>query len=386
MKLYLDHASTSPILDESLKVMMDAYREAYANPSSAHSFGSDVEKRSKQAKKSILKNLWGKPDNLIITSGGTEANNQIIFSQSYKRAGNNSCFLTSSIEHKSVLMPLEYWVPKKSIYSLKVGDNGQISLEILEEILEKEGENLTFVSLMHVNNETGIIQPLEKAAEIIRKKSPEAFIHVDGVQAFGKIHIQPLLGHIDAYSISAHKVKGPRGLGALWIKNPTKINPLLRGGNQEYGKRAGTENIPGLLGFEKSVLKAYKNLEKNHQSLLEIRKNIIEEIKNRISDVMVIESKDQQVPGIILLAFENIKSEVLLHSLESEGIYVSSGSACTARKDEISHVLIAMGIPRQWAEGVLRISFDEMLTSDQILYLVEKLSDHIQKIRKWTKR
>ncbi len=386
MKLYLDHAATSPILDESLRVMVDAYREAYANPSSAHSFGSDVERRGKQAKKNILKHLAGKPKNLIMTSGGTEANNQMIYSQSVKSSGKAACFLTSSIEHKSVLQPLEHWTPKESVHLLKVGRTGQISLEHLDEILEKEGKRLTFVSLMHVNNETGIIQPLQKAVEIIRHKSPEAFIHVDGVQAFGKIEVQDLIRSIDAYSISAHKLRGPRGLGALWIKNPDKLNPLLHGGDQEYGKRSGTQNSPALLGFEKSVIKAYENLHENHQKRLAIRETIIEEIKSSIRDTMVIEVKDQQVPGILLIAFEGVKSEVLLHSLETEGIYVSSGSACAARKDEISHVLKAMEIPLEWAEGVLRISFDETMTTEQILYLVEKLTEHVQKIRKWVKR
>ncbi|SFH45458.1 cysteine desulfurase [Tindallia magadiensis] len=386
MQIYLDHAATSPITSDVLEEMNKAYKDLYANPSSAHSFGSRVEKRCKDAKKNILKYLSGNLENIIITSGGTESNNHVIFSQGIKTFQKPESFLTSSIEHKSVLEPIKFWSLSKELSVLNVDKSGQYSLDHLEKLLKKGKNHVAFISLMHVNNETGIIQPIEEAVRLIKQYVPNAFVHVDGVQAFGKIPIKNILPWVDAYSISAHKIKGPRGIGALWVKQPGKLLPLIRGGGQENNHRSGTTNTPALLGFEKAVSNCYQKMEENNRKKHQIREKIIKELSEKVDDFYIIESATCQVPSIVMIAFKKIKGEVLIHSLEADGIFLSAGSACNASNSQISHVIKAMNISSEWEEGVIRISFDEMLEDHEIVYFTNKIAKHCTEIRRWVKR
>ncbi|SDY85513.1 cysteine desulfurase family protein [Tindallia californiensis] len=386
MQIYLDHAATSPITSDVLEEMNKAYMSLYANPSSAHSFGSRVEKRCKEAKKKISKYLSGNMDQMIITSGGTESNNHAIFSQGIKAFQKPDSFLTSSIEHKSVLEPMKFWSLSKELSVLNVEKSGQYSLDHLENLLKKGKNHVAFISLMHVNNETGIIQPIEEAVKLIQEYAPDAFIHVDGVQAFGKISIKNILSWVDAYSISAHKIKGPRGIGALWVKKPDKLLPLIRGGGQENNNRSGTTNTPALLGFEKAVSNCHQNMEKNNRKKHEIREKIIKELSKKVDDFHIIESATSQVPSIIMIAFKKMKGEVLIHSLEADGIFLSAGSACNSSNSKISHVIKAMNVPSEWEDGIIRVSFDEMLEDQEIVYFTDKIAKHCKQIRRWVKR
>ncbi len=382
-EIYLDNAATTRAYDEVISYINEINDKYYGNPSSLHTKGIESEKLVKQARQRIAASLGVMPGEVLFTSGGTESNNTAIMGYLFanKRKGNH--IITSAIEHPSVLEVYKHL--SKNGYRvdiLEVDSNGKIKLDMLEGLVSDE---TALVSLIYVNNETGAIQPVEEAAQIIKSRNNSAIFHVDGVQAYGKLQINPKKSGIDMVSISSHKIHGPKGVGALYIKSGIKVNPLLFGGGQENKLRSGTENVPGISGFGLAAEITFKSLEENNRKLSKLKKFFITQLEEKTDGYLVI-SPDDGSQYILNTAFSNLKSEVMLHHLEEKGIYVSTGSACSSRKNTASHVLKAMNIDSCYLQGAIRFSFSQFINKEDIEYTVDAIKDIIPRIRYGGKR
>lgn len=382
-EIYLDNAATTRAYDEVISYINEINDKYYGNPSSLHTKGIESEKLVKQARQRIAASLGVMPGEVLFTSGGTESNNTAIMGYLFanKRKGNH--IITSAIEHPSVLEVYKHL--SKNGYRvdiLEVDSNGKIKLDMLEDLVSDE---TALVSLIYVNNETGAIQPVEEAAQIIKSRNNSAVFHVDGVQAYGKLQLNPKKSGIDMVSISSHKIHGPKGVGALYIKSGIKVNPLLFGGGQENKLRSGTENVPGISGFGLAAEITFKSLEENNSKLSKLKRFFITQLEEKTDGYLVI-SPDDGSPYILNTAFSNLKSEVMLHHLEEKCIYVSTGSACSSRKNTASHVLKAMNIDSCYLQGALRFSFSQFINKEDIEYTVDAIKDIIPRIRYGGKR
>ncbi len=382
-EIYLDNAATTRAYDEVISYINEINDKYYGNPSSLHTKGIESEKLVKQARQRIAASLGVMPGEVLFTSGGTESNNTAIMGYLFanKRKGNH--IITSAIEHPSVLEVYKHL--SKNGYRvdiLEVDSNGKIKLDMLEGLVSDE---TALVSLIYVNNETGAIQPVEEAAQIIKSRNNSAVFHVDGVQAYGKLQLNPKKSGIDMVSISSHKIHGPKGVGALYIKSGIKVNPLLFGGGQENKLRSGTENVPGISGFGLAAEITFKSLEENNSKLSKLKKFFITQLEEKTDGYLVI-SPDDGSQYILNTAFSNLKSEVMLHHLEEKGIYVSTGSACSSRKNTASHVLKAMNIDSCYLQGAIRFSFSQFINKEDIEYTVDAIKDIIPRIRYGGKR
>ena len=386
MKLYLDHASTTQMHPEVVKSMNESYHQFYGNPSSVHRPGYEANKRIELARDKILSMVNAKNYHLVFTSGGTEANNLAILGMAKQHQKQTLQFMCSEIEHPSVIRVYDHLKHEGvNVSYIPVTKQGILDLKAMEKLLE---EPTHMVSLMHVNNETGIIQPVLEAVKCIREKSPKTLIHVDGVQAFGKIAVNMSEMNPDFYSISAHKIGGPRGIGALMIKNGVKLSPVMYGGGQENDIRPGTENTPGIIGLEKAACLKDKEISAHLTKLWEIRNLLIQQITNTVQGITIVENTEAvyQFPGILTICVDQVKSEVILRMLSDDGVYLSAGSACSSRKTSASHVLKAMKISNTAIDGAIRISFNETLSVEQITYFVQHFEKHVNLMRKMMKR
>ncbi len=385
MEIYLDNCSTTKARDEVIDEMIYYLREDYGNPSSLHRMGFNVEKKLEGVREGISNFLRVDKDEMYFTSGGTESNNLAIqgIINKYNKKGNH--IISTNIEHPSVLNTLKHYEKLGyEITYLKVDKNGLISLEELKNAIR---EDTILVAIMLVNNEIGSIQPIKEIKEIINEKNPNTILHVDGVQAFGKIPIKIKDWGIDTLSFSGHKIHGPKGIGGLYINKSLNLEPIVFGGNQEKGMRSGTENIPGIMGLGKAVEIMEKNNTKDFQKVKEIKsyftKRLIDEIKYlHINSPM----GENSSPYILNVSFEYTRGEVLLHYLEDKNIYVSTGSACSSKSTEKSHVLKALGLTDLQSEGAIRFCFSYENTIEEIDYTMEVLKESIEEIRQITMR
>ena len=385
MEVYLDNAATTKPRKEVVEAILKSLEEQYGNPSSLHKKGVEVEKEIKRIRRIVAKALGCTDQEMIFTSSGTEANNLAIrgISDAYKRSGNH--IITSKIEHKSVLNTFsELEKIGFEVTYLDVDNKGFISIEQLENAINN---NTILVSIMYVNNEIGSIQPIEKISKIIKAKNPKTLFHVDGVQAFGKMKINLKDINIDSFSISGHKIHGPKGIGALYIRKGTKINPLLTGGSQEMGIRSGTENVPGIYGLGEAVRLFMEEQDKNINYLKNLRDYFIDRFISQVEGIHIIsETNDHFAPHIINISFPGVRSEIMLHSLEQDGIYVSSGSACSSKRKGYSHVLEAVNMKDNLIDSALRFSLSYTTTKDEIDYAIEKTKEHFINLKSIIKR
>jgi len=370
--IYLDNASTT----KPQKAAQDAVTETFenfGNPSSLHGLGLSSEKVISKSAEAIAKALGVMPKNIYFTSGGTESNNTAILGYCVANKKRGTHVITTKIEHPSVLEPFHILEKEGfSVSYLDVNENGEISLEQLEEVLK---EDTIFVSIMAVNNETGTIQPFDKAKAVMKKKSPKAVLHVDGVQGFLKVDIKPKAMGIDLLSISGHKIGGIKGTGALYMADNIHINPLIAGGGQQKNMRSGTQNVPGIAAFG-AACENYKPVQKAVRE--ELKKKIEENIPN-----VKINGTNNNSGYVLNVSFIGIKAEILLHTLEAKGIYVSTGSACSTNKPMPSYVLTAMGCNKKEIEGAIRMSFsDEEFDID---FVVKTLKEEVENIRKYVR-
>lgn len=387
MEAYLDNSATTRCSDRACQVMVDLLTKDYGNPSSLHMKGIEAERFVETAKKKISKTLRVSEKEIIFTSGGTESNNLAIIgaAMANRRAGNH--IITTSIEHASVENPMEFLKEQGfEITYLSVDENGIISLEELEEAVT---EQTILVSMMQVNNEIGAIEPVAEAVELIKKKNPDTLIHVDAIQSYGKMYIYPKKLGIDMLSVSGHKIHGPKGSGFLWVKEKTKLKPLILGGGQQRGMRSGTENVPAIAGLGEAAEEIYENLDEKRAHLYGLKQRFIEGIEKLEGTHVNGKTGEDSAPHIVSVSFEGIRSEVLLHSLEDRGIYVSSGSACSsnnhAGKQKGSKTLRNIHLKENLLDSTLRFSFSVHTTEEEIDYALEVLGELLPVLKKYTR-
>ncbi|MDY6827119.1 MAG: cysteine desulfurase family protein [Bacillota bacterium] len=355
-EIYLDNSATTRPFPEIIDLMGRVQEETYGNPSSLHEKGVTAEQLLGKARRSLAPFFRDREKEIIFTSGGTEANNLAVIGTALRNCRRGKHLITSAVEHPSVLNCFRFLEGQGFRVSyIPVDKNGTLDLDKLERTVD---EDTILVSIMHVNNEMGAVQPLQEIGPVIKKRTPDALLHVDAVQSLAKLPLAVDLWQADLVSCSAHKIHGPRGIGCLWIREGTLLQPLLYGGDQERGLRPGTENTPAIAGFGLIIRLMEEKLSKVEKSLMDLKLAFLEHLQDSGIHFFVNgPSPEKGAPHILNLSFPGLKAEVLLHSLEERGIYVSSGSACHSRRLEPSHVLTALGLEREKLDSALRFSF-----------------------------
>lgn len=383
MEAYLDNSATTYCLPEATELMVALLTKDYGNPSSLHLKGVEAEKYINDAKKKIAKTLKVQEKEIYFTSGGTESNNLAILgsADANKRAGKH--VITTSVEHASVSNPFAYLAENGyEVSYLSVNEYGEISIEELQSLLRPD---TILVSLMHVNNEIGAVEPIEEAGKIIKETNPNTLFHVDAIQSYGKFRINPKKMNIDLLSVSGHKIHGPKGSGFLYIKDKTKIKPLIYGGGQQKGMRSGTENVPAIAGIGLAAEKMYEKLEENVEHMYELRERFIAGV-TAIDGVTVNGRKDRAcAPHIVSVSIDGVRAEVMLHTLEDKQIYVSAGSACSSNKPSVSKTLKNIGLSENLLDSTIRFSFCAETTVEEIDYAIEVMSQVIPMLQKYTR-
>lgn len=376
MEVYMDNSATTKPYAEVVEEMTYILNNVYANPSSLHSVGKEAEDRMNAARDVIAHTLGCSSKELIFTSGGTESDNLAIigYALANKRSGNK--LITQKTEHMAVLEAFRFLETQGfEVYYADVDSTGAVSPE---DIIAHIDDSTILVSIMHVNNETGAIMPVDKIGAAIDHKS--CVLHVDAVQSYGKIDVNPKKLNADMLSISSHKIHGPNGVGALYVRNGIRLAPLLYGGKQEGGLRSGTENLAGICGFAKAAEIKFKNLRETQEHVSCLKGALCARLTGSIDNV-VVNSPEDSIYAILNVSFPGLKSEVLLHILESKGIYISTGSACNSKK-KLNYVLSSMGIKDNVTDAAIRFSFSEFNTMDHVDYVAETLAKEVPLLRK----
>ncbi|MCR4739123.1 MAG: cysteine desulfurase [Lachnospiraceae bacterium] len=376
MEVYLDNSATTRVYDEVAALMSKIMLEDYGNPSSLHNMGVRAEKHIREASEILAGTLRVKEKELIYTSCGTESDN-IALIGSYmanKRAGRH--MISTKIEHPAVKEPLKILKEAGAeVTLLDTDSHGCVSTGDLEKAIRKD---TILVSVMHTNNETGALQPIEEIGALLKKQDHRILFHVDAVQGYGKAHIYPKRMGIDLLSVSAHKIHGPKGVGLLYADESVKLKPVIFGGGQQKGMRSGTENVPGIAGMAKAAEIIYGNIDAKLDKLYELKSYFTGELKG-FKELLSINGEKENVretaPHIISASFDGIRAEVLLHALEEKGIYVSSGSACSSNKPSLSETLMAMGAGKDRLDSTIRFSMSFDTTKEEIDYTLSALGE-----------
>ena len=385
MEVYLDNSATTRAYPEVGELVYKVMCRDYGNPSSMHRKGVEAEHYVKGAKEMIAKNLKVNAKEIFFTSGGTESDNLALIgvARANKRRGNH--LITSSIEHPAILNTMRHLEEEEGfrVTYLPVDAAGRIRLDALKEAL---CEDTILVSVMYVNNEVGTVQPIEEAVQMVKAYDPRIIFHSDAVQGYGKYRIYPKRMGIDLLSASGHKIHGPKGIGFLYIGEKVKITPIVYGGEQQKNIRSGTENVPGIAGLGLASEMIYKDLDMKVALMRELKAYFIEGLKKIDRTVIHGLTDEGSAPHIISAGIAGIRSEVLLHTLEEKGIYVSSGSACASNHPAISGVLKGIGAAQEYLDATLRFSMSEFTTKEEIDYTLETLYNCVPMLRKYTRR
>ncbi|MCW2278046.1 cysteine desulfurase NifS [Heliophilum fasciatum] len=375
-QVYMDHGATTPLHPEVIAVMTDVLTNHYGNPSSVHAWGRDAKKRLEEARTSVAKLIGAQPEEIFFTSGGTEADNMAILGVAKGLEKKGKHIITSAIEHHAVLYPCE--VLKKAGYDLTilpVDDQGRVRPEDLALALR---EDTVLVSIMHANNEIGTLQPIAELARIAKERG--VLFHTDAVQSVGKIPVNVNELGVDLLSFSAHKIYGPKGVGALYIRRGSRILPLTHGGGQERRRRPGTENLPGIVAFGKAAEIAQRDLTAEADRLTKLRDRLIDGL-TAIPEVRLNGHRTERIPTNVNVSFRYIEGESLLLSLDLKGIAASSGSACTSGSLDPSHVLLAIGLSHEIAHGSLRLTLGRINTEDDVDYVLREVPVVVERLR-----
>lgn len=375
--IYLDHAATTKISPAARDAMIAAL-DIYGNPSSVHTLGQQASAELGRAREIIARQLGASPREIYFTSGGSEGDNQALLTGAKNgAAAGKKHIISTAMEHHAVLHTLEALEQQGfSVTYLKPDSEGRISPQQLEEAIRPD---TALVSVMYVNNETGSVQPIRELAAVCR--GHEIPFHTDAVQAVGHIPVDVKADGVDFLTLSAHKFHGPRGIGALYVRRGIRLQSLIYGGGQERGKRAGTENLPGIVGMAAALEEETAQLKKHMEYVEGLRHTLVAGLRE-IPHARINESPEHHAPGIVNVSFAGVEGESLLLLLDSAGICASAGSACSAGSLEPSHVLLSMGIPRDIAQGSLRLSLDHSNTPEEVAETIAQVRTVVERLRK----
>ena len=375
--IYLDNAATTKTRPEVVEAMLPYFTEYYGNPSSVYTFSSESKKAVTNAREIIAKSLGAKTNEIYFTAGGSESDNWALIAtaEAYENKGKH--IITSKIEHHAILHTCDYLESRGfEITYIDVDENGILKLDELKKAIRPD---TILISVMFANNEIGTIQPIKEIGEIA--KEHDILFHTDAVQAFGQIPINVDELHIDMLSASGHKLHGPKGIGFLYIRKGLKLRSFIHGGAQERKRRAGTENVPGIVGLGKAVSIAVETMDERIKHETEVRDYMIEKIKKTIPYCRLNGDRTKRLPNNVNFSFQFVEGESLLIMLDMEGICASSGSACTSGSLDPSHVLLAIGLPHEIAHGSLRMTLSEETTIEDADYVIDKLQGIVAKLR-----
>lgn len=387
MEAYLDNAATTRVFPEVRDIMLQVMEKDFGNPSSRHTKGIEAEGYVTKAVQQIAGTLKCQPKEIILTSGGTESNNMALIGTALanRRAGKH--VITTRIEHASIHEPfgrLEQ-MGYEAQY-LPVDHNGHLQPEVLEEVVR---EDTLLVSVMMVNNEMGAVEDIKKLVAVAKQKNPNVIFHVDAIQAYGKYKIVPKRLGIDMMSVSGHKIHGPKGSGFLYVRDGVKISPIILGGGQQRGMRSGTENVPAIAGLGEAVRLIYQQHSEKVERLYALKQRLIDGLTamegvsiNGINGLSLTET----APHIVSASFDGIKSEVMLHALAQEGVYVSSGSACSSNHPDLSGTLKAIGVEDRLLDSTLRFSFSVLSTEEEVDHALEAVAKVLPQLRRFVKK
>ena len=384
MEAYLDNAATTQCDARVAETVVRVMTEIYGNPSSMHRKGFEAEQYVRNARTTFAKLLKAQEKELFFTSGGTESNNIAVIGAALANQRAGKRILTSSVEHPSVSQTMDALEGMGfEIVRLPVNEQGMVTPQVFRDAMTKD---TILASIMMVNNEIGSVQPVQELGAICKECQPACVFHVDAVQGFGKFRIAPKAMNIDLLSASGHKIHGPKGVGLLYVKERTKLRPIVFGGGQQGGLRPGTENVPGIAGMALAAELAYDQLEDKQQAMYRLRDEFAKQL-SALPGVRVHSPGGREgAAHIVSAGFSGIRSEVLLHALEERGIYVSSGSACASNKRGISDTLKSIGLSKEFLDSTLRFSFGVYTTEEQLHYCVEVLSEILPRLSRYARR
>ena len=384
MDVYFDNSASTKVSEKAIEIMLKTMRDDYANTSGKHIKGVEAESYVKDAADIIAKTLKVKKGEIIFTSGGTESNNMALIGGAMSRKRYGKHIIISGIEHPAVYRPAEFLTEQGFELSvLPVNSEGQVDLELLKSAIR---DDTVLVSVMYVNNEIGAIEPVEEISKIIKAKNKDILFHVDAIQAYTKLRINPKSQGIDMLSASGHKFHGPKGVGFLYIDSNVKINPIIFGGGHQRGMRSGTLNTTGIAGMGVAAKEAYDNFDERTNKISDLKYYLMDELEKIEGAVLNTGRGDNFAPQIISVSFEDIRAEVLLHALEDRGIYVSSGSACSSNHPGISGTLKAVGIREDLLDATIRISLSELNNMEEAKYLIDNLNELLPLLRKFVRK
>lgn len=382
-EIYLDNSATTKPYPEAVQAMVEMMESTYGNPSSLHRKGLLAEKEIDKARDRVAKALGVKKGEVVFTSGGTEANNLALFGAARQYASRGKHIITTQIEHACVHDSLKELEERGyEVTYLPVSADGLVDAE---DVKKAWREDTILVSVMYVNNETGAIQPIERIGAFLKDKR-KTLLHVDAVQALGKIPLKIKEAGIDLLAVSGHKVHGPKGVGALYVRDGVQLAPLLYGGGQERGVRSGTENAPGIVGFGVAAEKAVKEMAQGSRHMSGLRDLLIERLEAEFADAKVNTPKTHAAPHVVNVSFPGVRGEVLIHTLETNGVYVSTGSACSSKEKIYSRVLKALGLSEKYLEGGIRISLSSSTTREEVEAAIGHLKTAVEDLRMFSRR
>ena len=375
--IYFDNAATTPVRKEVLDTILPYFSEHYGNASSVYSIARESKKAIDKAREQVANALGAEPAEIFFTAGGSESDNWALKGIAESMSSKGKHIITSVIEHHAILHTCEYLESKGfEVTYLPVDEYGKVRIEDLKAAIRPD---TILISIMFANNEIGTIEPIAEIGKIARENN--IYFHTDAVQAVGHVKIDVKEMNIDMLSLSGHKLGAPKGIGALYIRKGVKLKSFIHGGAQERGRRAGTENVPGIVGLGKAIEMATAEMDELSPKLIKMRDKLITELTSRISHTKLNGHPTDRLPGNVNLSFEFIEGESMLLFLDMNGICASSGSACTSGSLDPSHVLLAIGLPHEKAHGSLRITLGHMNTEEEVDYLIEKLPPIVQRLR-----
>lgn len=380
----MDNSATTRCSERAKNIMVKTLMEDYGNPSSLHNKGKEAEDYIRAAREKIAKTLKIEEKEIVFTSCGTESNNMALIGGALANKRQGMHLITTAIEHASVNAPMAYLEELGfEVTYLSVDKDGLISLDELRDAVR---EDTILVSIMMVNNEIGAVQPIEEAAKIIKEKNQNTLFHVDAIQAYGKFRIYPKKLGIDLLSVSGHKIHAPKGIGFLYIRDKVKVKPIIYGGGHQKGMRSGTENVPGVAALGEAAAEIYDNFEDKIDKMYAIKERFIKGVTEIEGVTINGRTGRDSAPQVVSVSIRDVRSEVMLHSLEEYGIYVSAGSACSSNKPSPSKTLQAIGLSKAQLESTIRISFCVNTTEEEVDYAVEKMKEIIPFRRKFTRK